>query len=196
MAGARFSRRVGETERANASEQYGPFFDEIRWDATACVFACAAGLEAYANEFYIDRSDNFPDLRKEVADAFWVLYEKKPVFEKFDVALMLRHQVPLDRSGQTYQNCGAMVDLRNALTHFKPEWEDEKDAHAKLSRKLKGKFQPSRFLPKEADVFPIQWASHGCTCWAVESAKAFIHDFEVAAGLKHKLDNFATRLIP
>jgi len=71
MAAAQFSRRVGEIEHDNAGQQIGPFFDEILWHATACVFCCVASLEAYANEFFIDREEHFPELRQEVANRFW-----------------------------------------------------------------------------------------------------------------------------
>ncbi len=39
-----------------------------------------------------------------------------------------------------------LIELRNALTHFKPEWMDEADDHAKMSAKLSCKIDGSPFL--------------------------------------------------
>jgi hypothetical protein len=196
LAAAHFSRQVAQIEGTNAGKGFGGFFEEILTNATACVFTCAASLEAYANEFYIDRGVNFPDLRAEVADRLWELFEQKPILEKFDLALLLKNRPALDRGTRPTQDVNAVVSLRNALTHFKPEWEDEKETHAKVSRQLQGRFAPSQFLPNESTVFPRQWACHGCTSWAVSSCLGYIRAFETAAGLAPKFDKFASRLAP
>ena len=194
LSAAHFSRQVCALERKNAGQRFGAFFEEILANATASVFACVASLEAYANEFYIDRAANFPDLRPEVADKFWELYERKPILVKFDLALLLKNRPPLDRGRRPTQDITALLELRHALTHFKPEWEDEKNAHAKLSGGLQGRFAPSQSLPNESALFPLQWACHGCTSWAVDSCREYVRAFETAAGLAHKLDKFESRL--
>src|SRR5437667_11456276 len=63
----------------------------------------------------------------------------------------------------------AMVALRNGLTHFKPEWDNEQVAHAKLSQQLAHRFMPSPFLAAGESIFPRCWATHGCTQWALKS---------------------------
>lgn len=196
MAAAQFSRRVGEIECDNAGQPFGPFFDEILWHATACVFCCVASLEAYANEFFIDREQHFPDLRQEVANKFWELFEQKPLLEKFDLALLLKNQPSLDRGSRPTQDVHALVSLRNALTHFKPEWEEEQVVHDRVSRLLQNRFPPSVFLTGDRTLFPRLWASHGCMSWAIHTCLEYAQAFEAAAGIPPKFAKFMSRLTP
>jgi hypothetical protein len=195
LAAAEFSRQVGKVEVANAGQDYGSFCDEILWHATACVFCCVASLEAYANEVFIDREQNFPNLRKELADKFWEFSEMERILEKFDLALMLRDKPTFDRGKQPYQDANALVSLRNALTHFKPESIGEKNSpHTQVSNLLKNRFQPSPFKTGDATIFPRDWASHGCTSWAVRTCVKFVEQFESTAGLTSKFGPYKSRL--
>lgn len=196
LSASLFSRQVGELERANMGQEFGPFFEQILANASACVFACIASLEAYANEFYIDREVNFPHLQSDVAERFWQLFGQKPILEKFELALLLKNQPVLDRGKNPTQDIKALVNLRNALTHFRPEWEDEKQAHQTLSNQLQGKFKPSQFLPDEGTIFPLQWACHSCTTWAVTSCRKYLSAFESRAGIESKFQKFESRLLP
>ena|SRR5439155_6633148 len=98
LAAAHFSRHVAEIEHAHNGEPFGAFFEEIIWFSSACILSCSAGLEAYANELFVDRSEHFPNLRPEVADKLWELFEQKPTLEKFDMALLLKQKPLLDRA--------------------------------------------------------------------------------------------------
>src|SRR5439155_9055858 len=59
LAAAHFSRHVADLEQAQTGEPFGAFFEEIVWFSSACVLSCSAGLEAYANELFVDRSEAF-----------------------------------------------------------------------------------------------------------------------------------------
>jgi hypothetical protein len=78
-----------------------------------------------------------------------------------------------------------VVELRNALVHFKPEWDTQADRHQKLSKKLKDKFGPSPFL-NDVLIFPRRWATHGCTSWGVRSCLKFAAEFERLSNLPPK----------
>src|SRR5437667_6967447 len=112
LGAAHFSRHVAELEQAHTGKMFGGFFDEILWFSSACVLSCSAGLEAYANELFVDRSEHFPDLRPEVADKLWELFEQKPTLEKFDMALLLKKKPVLDRGSRPTQDVAALVALR------------------------------------------------------------------------------------
>jgi hypothetical protein len=71
-------------------ESFGDFFEEILWYSSACILSCWAGLEAYANELFIERFNNFPDLPPELANKLWTLLERKPTLDKLDMALLLK----------------------------------------------------------------------------------------------------------
>lgn len=191
LSAAMFSRRVGEIEAKHSGKAFGPFWDEILAHATATVFLTVAGLEAYANELFFDKDRNFPMVR---ADTLWSAYEKKDVFEKFDLALLLRRSSKLVAGTKTLQSVKALVRLRNALIHFKPEWEPAE--HKKLSSRLRTFFKPSEFLASDPGLFPRAWASHDCTVWALNAVLKFIEHFEDCAELPHKMAKFSDRLTP
>jgi len=194
LAAAHFSRHVSEIEHSHAGEPFGEFFEEVLWFSSACVLSSVAGLEAYANELFVDRSQHFTDLRAEIIDKLWELFEQKPTLEKFDMALLLKKKPLLNRGCRPTQDVAALVALRNGLIHFKPEWDDEKAVHARISQQLTHRFKPSPFLPDPEWIFPRRWATHGCTAWAVESSVAFLSEFESISGVPSKLAKFIERL--
>jgi hypothetical protein len=195
LGAARFSRQVAEIEQVNAKQPFGEFFEEILWFGSACVLSCVAGLEAYANELFVDRSEHFPDVRAEIADKLWELFEQKPLLEKFDMALLLKQRPLLDRAAPPTQDVAALIALRNGLTHFKPEWDNQQKAHARIAQQLAGRFEPSAFLPNTEAVFPRRWASHGCTRWAVRSSFLFVEEFETRTGVPARIVKFRDRLM-
>jgi|SRR5450759_2056134 hypothetical protein len=148
LAAFHFSRHVADVEQVHTGETFGAFFEEIFWFSSACVLSCSAGLEAYANELFVDRSEHFPDLRPEVADKLWELFEQKPILEKFDMALLLKQKPLLDRGSRPTQDVAVLIDLRNGLTHFKSEWDNEQAAHVRLSKRLAHLFVPSPFTER------------------------------------------------
>lgn len=186
LAAARFSREVSQLEQLHREEEFGPFWETIFHFATACVLASVASLEAYANELFSDRETLFPDYPPDLLHNLWETYEQKPILEKFEFALLLLRKSAFDRGARPYQDVKVLIDLRNALTHFKPEWMNEADEHARMSRKLDSKIEGSVFLQASERLFPRRWASHSGTKWAVQSALAFAEQFEANAVLPRK----------
>ncbi len=188
LAAARFSRRVAAVEGEHVGELFGDFWGEILHDATGCVLTAVASVEAYANELFFDRATAFPGYSSELLDKLWETFEQKPTLEKFGFALILRGKPPLDMGTRLQQDVAAVIELRNSLTHFKPEWDTEAVRHKKLSERLKGRFVPSPFL-NDALIFPRRWATHSCTQWAVGSCLAFAAEFERIGDLPTKYGN-------
>jgi hypothetical protein len=184
MAAARFSRAVGSIEAAHAGQPYGSFHDEILHNASACIFLCCASLEAYTNEVYADRSKLFTGAERQAVEVEWRRKEWDSTLNKFEFFLEKKGKASISGS-LSYGEVATLVQLRNALVHFKPEWSDEEASHAELSASLTGKFVPSEFLA-DANCFPRRWASHSCTQWAVKSCLAYAVDFEASAGLQPK----------
>jgi hypothetical protein len=153
LAAASFSRLVGKLEREYTGQPFGEFWEGILHNAVACVFTAIASLEAYANEVFSDRATIFSAFSPELLDNLWETYEQKPILEKFEFALLLLRKQKLDRGVSQFQDVKVLIDLRNALTHFKPEWENEADEHKKISDKLTGKFNGGPFLSTEPSAF-------------------------------------------
>jgi hypothetical protein len=149
--------------------------------AIGCILTVAASLEAYANELFSDRKKAFPEYSEELLHNLWETYEKKSVVEKFEFALLLRRKPNLNHGSRPVQDIDLLVQLRNALTHFKPELDTQADKHKKLSDRLGSKIKASPFFSSDALLFPRRWASHDCTTWAVHSAMAFAEHFEELA---------------
>lgn len=196
VSAATFSRRIGEIEQQNAGQPFGPFFDQMFIYAPPCVLSTVAGLESYANELFADREQNFTDTSSAIVDKLWELTEAKPLLDKFDVALTLLGKPPVPRGVRPAQDVAVLVRLRNAITHFKPEWFDEQAAHEDLSKLLRERFDGSPFLNPTERLFPRRWMTHAGTRWAVETAVSFITEFEKQAGLKPKLDGWGDCLKP
>lgn len=187
LGAATFAREVKAIEAEHAGEPFGEFFERILWYSSACVLSCAAGLEAYANEMFVDRATHFPDLPAPVADKIWELLEPKTPVEKFDMAVLLRDKSVLDRGTEPTQGVVVLTKVRNALTHFKPEWDNEQVEHAKLAKALSGRFAPSLFLPSSESLFPRRWASAGACEWAVTTCVEFLLAFEAKAVLHSRV---------
>lgn len=83
----------------------------------------------------------FPNISAALLDELWETYERKKSLEKFEFALLLGEKPPVDRSAAVYQDVQIVIDLRDALVHFKPEWDDLAARHEKLSTKIKCKFE-------------------------------------------------------
>ena len=194
FAAALFSRQVCTIEKDNQSKPYGPFWEDIRIYSIACIFGCVASLESYVNELFVDHEKNFPEMRTDIMKKLWEYFEQKPLLEKYEFALLLKKAPSPEKGQRPYQDIDALIHLRNALTHFKPEWEDDQEIHAKVSAQLKGRFNLSPFMGDVEPIFPKKWATSGCTKWAVQSSLAFINKFEELASLEHWFDQFADRL--
>jgi len=188
LGAARFARHVCQVEQANAGKPFGPFFEELIHLATAAVTLSVASLEAFANELFADGTQRFPSLSKEILDAVWVLAEQRPFMEKYDLALTLHGVPPFDKGVPVRQNVDALVHLRNALIHFKPEWDDAQVKHKKLSARLRHKFALSPFLPAHEPLFPKGCMSHGCAEWAVTSVVGFLTDFQARLKMESRID--------
>ena len=185
LAAASFSREVGQLEAKHAGQPFGDFWESILHNSMACVLTCVASLEAYANELFSDRTTVFSGYSHDLLHKLWETYEQKPILEKFEFALLLLKRPQFSRGAKPYQDIKVLVELRNALTHFKPEWSEEADEHKAISAKLEGKIIGSTFL-NDALLFPRRWASHSCTSWAVFSAIAFAQAFEALGSLPPK----------
>ena len=190
-----FSKQVQDLEEENRGRALDAFWEHILAHATASVLLTVATLESYVNELFASHDTIFPGLRTDILVKLWDAYELKPILDKFDLALFLREAGSLNRGVTPTQDVALLIRLRNALTHFKPEWLDEQQEHAKLSGQLRGRFSPSAFFPKDESIFPRRWATHECTAWAVKSAINFIDEFDSQAGLLKHLEPFKSRLL-
>ena len=195
LAAALFSRTAGQLEAEHAGEKFSDFWEDTQSNVIACIFTTVAGLEAFANELFVDGAEVFPDVRHEVMVKLWELYEQKATLEKYDFAALLRGSVAPNRGLSPRQDVAALIKLRNALIHFKPEWTHQQLEHAKASTALLNRAVRSPFFPQTEPLFPRSWASHGSARWAVASTVSFLVEFEEATALERsRIAPFVERL--
>ncbi len=192
LSAAKFSQQLRELEQIHTGETWGPFCEEIISCASATVMLAVAALEAYANEFFKDRTQLFSGVGTSADDAR-NKYRRLSPLERYKYASeLLEFEFPALGSPHC-QQIKALVELRNGLTHFKPEWETERVTHVKVEELLRGKIERSPFLPQTEPLFPLGWVSHNCAAWAVRSTVRFILEFERLAGIESRLATFADR---
>lgn len=176
FAACRFSARIHDLERENAGQPFGTFWEEILHNALGVATLTAASLESYANEMYFEGSILGESLSAPAAAEVAELIDREPVLRKYAVALAVRGGKRLDFGATAVQNADALIKLRNAVVHFRPEWFGEQQAHLKLSKQLLHKFLPSPHLSSEP-LFPRAWASASFSKWAIESSIDFLRYF-------------------
>jgi hypothetical protein len=185
--------RVRASETANAGQPFGEFWEDILHDSLTVAALTVACLESYANEFYFEGSALARDLPPNAADLVASIVDRENVLSKYDVAVAIRTGKRLDLGRPHVQNADALIKLRNALLHFRPEWFGEQDKHKSLSKLLAYKFDPSPFLTGEG-LFPRAWASASFSEWAVRSTIAFLDQFCSDADLTNPTLQFMDRI--
>ncbi len=138
------------SEEASRIEGLGPDLSEAersnhRAYVTGVVFSAVAALESSINELYLEAKDKnktalagLTDADFSVLESDWESIESQPTLEKYQEALGTLGRTQFDRGNNPFQDADSLIYLRNALVHYKPEWDDETKIHAKIdsSKKL------------------------------------------------------------
>jgi hypothetical protein len=125
MAAARFSHMCGEIEVENKDKPLGSFFDSQIGTISATVMLATASLESNINEYLCEPEKVFPNLSGESPHTLVQLLEQKSILEKYQAVLSFRGVAEYPAGEPPYQDVDALIKLRNALVHFKPEWHDK-----------------------------------------------------------------------
>lgn len=175
-----FRDHVIEVEVKNAGQPLGPFFEELRSYTSGCIMSAAASLEALINELFISPHCALRPMLPDFESQFWGEngIERENVFKKYQRALRMLGKPPLDVHAQPYRDAWALVGLRNALVHFKPIWDPERQQKVELAEILAGKYDVSPFVDENADFVTMQSMSAGCVRWAVSTTLSFMMEFD------------------
>jgi len=196
MAAARFSRMCGKIEIANQNQPLGDFYDSQIGNVSATVMLSTASLESNINEYLCEPEQIFPSLSGESSHSLVQLLEQKSILDKYQAVLSFRGIAEYPTGESPYQDVDALIKLRNALVHFKPEWHDEQELHRKIEGRLKGRFEINPAIGENSVFFPQQCMSYGCTKWAVYTSLAFMKNFSEHSGLPYRVEKFAGRIKP
>lgn len=154
-------------------------------------------LEATINELFANASEYPPewnvitqDQNKKIIELFqkmWALDIPRtahyPIVKKYEIALALAGKTTFDTGMPPYQNTKSVIQLRNYLMHYEPEWIEVQPGignianEHKLKKILKGKFSENPLAYKTEPFFPQKCIGHGCAEWAIENCIAFTDEF-------------------
>jgi hypothetical protein len=187
-AAVTFRDHVASIEQSHAGQPFGPFFEDIRSYGSACIMSAAASLEALINELFIDP---YGPLRKQLEDFetdFWGPrgIERKRPLEKYQIALRMLGYPKLEQDAQPYRDAWALIELRNALVHFKPTWDPERQRNVDLTDVLRNKYELSPFPDTGADFVTMRSMSAGCMSWVTQTVFAFVQEFHGRARFAEK----------
>ncbi len=178
MSGAAyFGRQVGALEAEHKGDEFGPFFEDILRNFSACIVLCVASLEAYLNETMEDV--HFDSELEE-------LIARQPILDRYRYFLKLQNKKSFEKGREPFQSISALIRFRNALVHFEPEWDDEEGRHKQLENVLPKKAE-SPFFEKHEVFFPRRCVSHGYATWAVRACYEFLEEFSRRAAIDFKL---------
>ena len=206
LAAAHFARSAHDYER-----QYVPGSGTFPIEAhRACVIGAIltsiACLEAAVNELFAETAEipnaliraKDPQVAERLARLWRTGAGRWRVLEKFQVALAAGGKELFDVGGPPFQDARLLIELRNRLVHFKPEWqpaslEDGTQAGelSSLEKRLRGKFVTHPAYKDSGNpFFPDKCLSHGCAEWAVVTATAFCDEFFNRLGIPPPYENF------
>mgnify|MGYP000865092755 CR=1 FL=1 len=177
-------------------------FTEYKAYATNAIFSSVCFLEATINEIFCDAIDS-PDRISALGEDkirllgnMWSLDVPRtasyPIVDKYQIALTLLEKPLFDRGLSPFQDVQILVQLRNALMHYEPEWflgysssNSELESLNKLSKRLKDKFEISKIFKNTGNsFFPDKCMGYGCAKWAVIKSIDFADNFFTKIGMK------------
>ncbi len=206
LSAAKFARMSGDAETNNegGSSADSSLFQDTTAYVTATLLTSTAALEAYINQLFIDGNvvptHEIGGQSEELWNIWWSTIERWKIWSKYDLALALREQGSLfDEQSPLYPryiSAKLLVDVRNLLVHFKPQWSDEKREHHKITNRLVNEPVSPSPSGSTTPLFPHDFMSHDMARWAVKTSWNFIEAFSQRAGLDNKYAYMVNDLNP
>lgn len=215
QSAAYFAREARKME-LNGSGPSKPDYFQHRSYVIGAIWMASGLLEAHINELFSDAAENCREflnpLEEEVVDLLGRKWKQgiprdKPrgvrsrILQKYEVFLDLAHKTAFDREVPPYQDVQVMIDLRNSLMHYEPEWMlngstaplQPTDVHI-LEKGLKGKFKMNPLTGAGNPFYPDKCLGHGCAKWCVESSVSLVDEFCKRLGTKPTFDHVRATL--
>jgi hypothetical protein len=197
FAGARFfaARATAiESELLTAESKDEAEKADLRTYVVGAVVLAVMGLEACINEVYLDACDKnkqkltgLDEREMTLLAEWWAEIEPRPLLLKYQHALLLLGKPALLKGENPHQDADHLIDLRNALTHYKPEWDDSLDVHGKLQARLADRFALNPLSGEASLWFPHRCLGSGCARWAVKTAESLVREFAARLGIAARI---------
>lgn len=168
-----------------------PLEEEYEWPATesvmlehaayakSSVILSVAALEALINEYHLDAIDSSLNALGGAIEAsgrirdLWDTVERQPLLRRFEWMLSLASLPALDRGTPVVQAISDLIEIRDSLIHYKPEWSDAQRINKKLEKRLQNKFALNRLSKADQFFIPYRCLGHGCGSWAVMAVQEY-----------------------
>lgn len=136
---------------------------------TGAVTFSVAFLETSINEFYLQAADrDQTSLKGLTLDQLALLAElwssierKSSVLDKFKIALVACGAVPFQTGQDPFQSVDALIGIRNALIHYRPEPSNDLQIHRKIEERVNGRFALNPFCGVGSLWFPHRCLGSG-----------------------------------
>jgi len=180
-------------QKANLKDEIGK--SQHRAFVVGAVVSATMAMETCINEIYFDACGKNRQELKGLDEQEMALLAKpwpkldsrrRSILRKYKTALQSLGKDALDPDAQPYKDADNLVYLRNALTHYKPEWDDAK-IHVEIRGRLEGKFDVNPLAPGAYLWFPEQCLGSGCAKWAVGAAEEFVRAFCEHLGIPERI---------
>ncbi len=148
------------------------------------IISSVAFLEAAINELFQDVYDDHESYTslidndvKKTMKKVWQMLERRPVLEKYQLALELSNVKAFSKGRNPYSSTNLAILLRNELVHYKPKTFGAGKVHS-FANKLKGKFELNPLMSNPSNqFFPDQCLSKGCAEWVLISCLSLTEEF-------------------
>lgn len=191
-----FATQARELESGRMKPQVLHVRSELTAAALGCVMSSVAYLEANINEFFSHAVDEghgeglakTPVVIERLRTAWQSSAGKTTILDKYDLVLGLADAPTFRKGASPYQGVAKLIRLRNALTHFVPEWQpgggwSEDSELGALSKSLRRLF-PENVLAESYEPFFIgRCLGYGSSKWAVTCSVAFVTEFRGRLGV-------------
>jgi len=156
---------------------------------STAIICSVAALESNINEYLIDHEKHI-DKAPSISDPRLL---KKYTFNKNRLSSQLRQSTSiifrydliwfimkndLLSENDTKRNIRHLTRLRNALTHFTPEWDNNLLKHVRLEKNRQNRFTLSPFYAPGCIFFPYRCLSASCANWSCKVSNEFIELFK------------------
>lgn len=180
------------TEIENKHKSQGPSQGDLNLylsQVSAAIICSVAALESNINEYLIDhekRIDKAPAIsdprllkkytfnKNKLASQ---LLQSTNIIFKYDVIWFITKN-DLLAENDIKRNIRYLTRLRNALTHFTPEWDNNLLKHVKLEKNRQNRFTLSPFYAPGGLFFPYRCLSASCAMWSYKVSNQFIELFK------------------
>jgi hypothetical protein len=159
------------------------------------VLNAATFLEAMINALFTDASEGHGltgdgylaplDSRTvELMAAWWDETDQgfDRTLNKYQLLLAFAGNDKLNRGAEPYQSAKLLLELRNAIVHYRPSTVYADEEHT-LERKLKAKFAPNGLLGSGGPWWPNGALGAGCGAWAIASAERLADEVSARLGI-------------